>query len=133
MKIGIIGGAGYTAGELIRLLINHPDAEISFVHSESNAGNLISDVHGGLTGDTDMRFTDTFDLKTVDTLFLCQGHGRSTGFWSRNAMPTHLKVIDLAQDFRDGSDGSVYGLPELNLDRIASADRVANAAACKGR
>ncbi len=113
MKIGIIGGAGYTAGELIRLLINHPDAEISFVHSESNAGNLISDVHGGLTGDTDMRFTDTFDLKTVDTLFLCQGHGRSTGFWSRNAMPTHLKVIDLAQDFRDGSDGYVYGLPEL--------------------
>ena len=126
MKIGIIGGAGYTAGELIRLLINHPDAEISFVHSESNAGNLISDVHGGLTGDTDMRFTDTFDLKTVDTLFLCQGHGRSTGFWSRNAMPTHLKVIDLAQDFRDGSDGYVYRLPELNLDRIASADRVAN-------
>ena len=126
MNIGIIGGAGYTAGELIRLLINHPDAKIVFVHSESNAGNLISDVHSGLTGETDMRFSDRFDLSSVDTLFLCQGHGQSSAFWAANEMPGHLKVIDLAQDFRDESNGYVYGLPEINRERIAAATRVAN-------
>ena len=126
MNIGIFGGAGYTAGELIRLLINHPDAKIVFVHSESNAGNLISDVHSGLTGETDMRFSDRFDLSSVDTLFLCQGHGQSSAFWAANEMPGHLKVIDLAQDFRDESNGYVYGLPEINRERIAAATRVAN-------
>lgn len=126
MNIGIIGGAGYTAGELIRLLINHPYAKIAFVHSESNAGNLISDVHSGLTGETDMRFSDRFDLSSVDTLFLCQGHGQSSAFWAANEMPGHLKVIDLAQDFRDESNGYVYGLPEINRERIAAATRVAN-------
>ena len=126
MNIGIIGGAGYTAGELIRLLINHPDAKIVFVHSESNAGNLISDVHSGLTGETDMRFSDRFDLSSVDTLFLCQGHGQSSAFWAANEMPGHLKVIDLAQDFRDESNGYVYGLPEINRERIAAATSVAN-------
>ena len=126
MNIGIIGGAGYTAGELIRLLINHPDAKIVFVHSESNAGNLISDVHSGLTGETDMRFSDRFDLSSVDTLFPCQGHGQSSAFWAANEMPGHLKVIDLAQDFRDESNGYVYGLPEINRERIAAATRVAN-------
>ncbi len=126
MNIGIIGGAGYTAGELIRLLINHPDAKIVFVHSESNADNLISDVHSGLTGETDMRFSDRFDLSSVDTLFLCQGHGQSSAFWAANEMPGHLKVIDLAQDFRDESNGYVYGLPEINRERIAAATRVAN-------
>ena len=126
MNIGIIGGAGYTAGELIRLLINHPDAKVVFVHSESNAGNLISDVHSGLTGETDMRFSDRFDLSSVDTLFLCQGHGQSSAFWAANEMPGHLKVIDLAQDFRDESNGYVYGLPEINRERIAAATRVAN-------
>ena len=126
MNIGIIGGARYTAGELIRLLINHPDAKIVFVHSESNAGNLISDVHSGLTGETDMRFSDRFDLSSVDTLFLCQGHGQSSAFWAANEMPGHLKVIDLAQDFRDESNGYVYGLPEINRERIAAATRVAN-------
>ena len=126
MNIGIIGGAGYTAGELIRLLINHPDAKIVFVHSESNAGNLISDVHSGLTGETDMRFSDRFDLSSVDTLFLCQGHGQSSAFWAANEMPGHLKVIDLAQDFRDESTDYVSGLPEINRERIAAATRVAN-------
>lgn len=126
MKAGIIGGAGYTAGELIRLLLNHPNAEISFVHSSSNAGNKLSDVHGGLIGDTDMRFADTYDLKAIDTLFLCQGHGQSSDFWSRNTKPEHLKVIDLAQDFRDESNGYVYGLPEINSKRIAAARCVAN-------
>lgn len=126
MKIGIIGGAGYTAGELLRLLINHPEAEIAFVHSESNAGNRITDVHGGLAGETDLRFSADFDLGAIDVLYLCSGHGQSTAFWERNEMPSGLKVIDLAQDFRDESCGYVYGLPEVNRARISVADKVAN-------
>ncbi len=126
MKVGIIGGAGYTAGELLRLLINHPNVEIGFIHSESNAGNLVSNVHGGLIGETDLRFDDTFDLNAVDTLFLCSGHGQSSAFWQSNVKPARLKVIDLAQDFRDETDGYVYGLPEVNRRRIAGADKVAN-------
>lgn len=126
MKIGIIGGAGYTAGELLRLLINHSEAEIAFVHSESNAGNRITDVHGGLAGETDLRFSADFDLGAIDVLYLCSGHGQSTAFWERNEMPSGLKVIDLAQDFRDESCGYVYGLPEVNRARISVADKVAN-------
>lgn len=126
MKIGIIGGAGYTAGELLRLLINHPEAEIAFVHSESNAGNRITDVHSGLAGETDLRFSADFDLGAIDVLYLCSGHGQSTAFWERNEMPSGLKVIDLAQDFRDESCGYVYGLPEVNRARISVADKVAN-------
>lgn len=126
MKIGIIGGAGYTAGELIRLLINHPQAEIVFVHSTSNAGNAISDVHEGLYGDTDLRFSPDFDLQAVDVVFLCAGHGFSRKFWEENKLPDHLRVIDLAQDFRDESCGYVYGLPEVNRSRIAGARLIAN-------
>ncbi|MDE6367607.1 MAG: N-acetyl-gamma-glutamyl-phosphate reductase, partial [Muribaculaceae bacterium] len=126
MRIGIIGGAGYTAGELIRLLINHPHAEIVFVNSESNAGNRLSDVHGGLFGDTDLRFSDTYNLNDIDVLFLCQGHGQSSAFWHNNEMPDGLKVIDLAQDFRNETNGYVYGLPEVNRHRIAAADKIAN-------
>lgn len=126
MRIGIIGGAGYTAGELIRLLINHPQAEIVFVNSESNAGNRLSDVHGGLIGDTDLRFTDTYNLRDIDVVFLCQGHGQSTAFWQNNELPPTLKVIDLAQDFRNETNGYVYGLPEVNRHRIAAADKIAN-------
>lgn len=126
MRIGIIGGAGYTAGELLRLLINHPKAEIVFVHSESNAGNRISDVHGGLLGETELTFGDSYDLNAIDLLFLCSGHGQSTAFWQNNVRPDGLKVIDLAQDFRDESCDYVYGLPEVNRTRIAKADSVAN-------
>lgn len=126
MKVGIIGGAGYTAGELIRLLINHPEAQIVFVNSESNAGNRLSDVHGGLIGETDLRCTDTYNLNDIDVLFLCQGHGQSSAFWQNNNMPEGLKIIDLAQDYRDESDGYVYGLPEVNRSRISAADKVAN-------
>lgn len=126
MKAGIIGGAGYTAGELIRLLVNHPDVEIGFVQSSSNAGNPVTQVHEGLIGDTDLIFTDSFDLGSVDVLFLCSGHGFSRKFWQEHELPANLKVIDLAQDFRDESDGYVYGLPEVNRDRIASARLVAN-------
>ena len=126
VKVGIIGGAGYTAGELIRLLINHPKVEIAFVHSTSNAGNHICDVHDGLWGETDLHFSADYDLNAVDVLFLCSAHGMSRKFWEENAMPQGLKVIDLAQDFRDESDGYVYGLPEVNKQRIANAMRVAN-------
>ena len=125
-KAGIIGGAGYTAGELLRLLINHPGVEIGFVHSTSNAGRPVTDVHGGLLGETDLCFSDTHPLDEVDVLFLCQGHGKSTEFWAANERPEGLKVIDLAQDFRDESNGYVYGLPEVNIDRIKGAELVAN-------
>lgn len=126
VKVGIIGGAGYTAGELLRLLINHPKVEIAFVHSSSNAGNHICDVHDGLWGETDLHFSDTYDLNAVDVLFLCSAHGMSRKFWEENTMPQGLKVIDLAQDYRDESDGYVYGLPEVNKSRIAGAMRIAN-------
>lgn len=125
-RVGIIGGAGYTAGELLRILINHPEVEIAWVHSTSNAGKPVSDVHEGLIGDTDLVFAETFDLNAVDAVFLCQGHGFSRQFWAENPRPEGLMVIDLAQDFRDESDGYVYGLPEVSKDRIAAARLLAN-------
>lgn len=125
-KIGIIGGAGYTAGELLRLLINHPEVEIGFVHSTSNAGKKITDVHGGLLDETELVFSDKAPLEEVDILFLCSAHGDSKKFWENHKRPEGLKVIDLAQDFRDESEGYVYGLPEANLDRIKGASLIAN-------
>ena len=126
MRIGIIGGAGYTAGELLRLLVNHPAAEIVFVHSASNAGNAVCDVHGGLTGETDLRFAAEYDLRAIDLLFLCSAHGDSRRFLEANEIPAGLRIVDLAQDFRDESCGFVYGLPELNRERLRGARRVAN-------
>lgn len=126
VKVGIIGGAGYTAGELLRLLINHPEAEIVFVHSTSNAGKPVTDVHEGLIGDTDLCFAESYDLNAVDVLFLCQGHGFSQKFWEENTRPEHLKIVDLAQDYRNESNGYVYGLPEVNRARIVNADKIAN-------
>ncbi|MDE6866080.1 MAG: N-acetyl-gamma-glutamyl-phosphate reductase [Muribaculaceae bacterium] len=125
-KVGIIGGAGYTAGELLRLLINHPEVSISFVHSESNAGRPVSSVHVGLLGETDLVFSDNHPLEDIDILFLCSAHGHSRKFWEDNARPGGLKVVDLAQDYRDESEGYVYGLPEKNFDKIAASDSVAN-------
>lgn len=127
IRVGIIGGAGYTAGELIRLLVNHPQAEIAFVHSTSNAGNRLAQVHGGLEGDTGMRFCDAYDLGAIDVLFLCSAHGQSRVWMEENTIPAGVKIIDLAQDFRDESCGFVYGLPELNRERIRRAQRVAGA------
>lgn len=126
VKVGIIGGAGYTAGELIRLLLNHPQVEIAFVHSSSNAGNPICQVHGGLWGETDLCFAADYDLSAIDVLFLCSAHGKSRAFWQENTMPKGLKVIDLAQDFRDESDGYIYGLPEWQRERIKGATKIAN-------
>ena len=126
IKVGIIGGAGYTAGELLRILVNHPEVEIVFVHSTSNAGNFLYDVHGGLFGDTQLRFSDSYDLHAIDVLFLCSAHGKSREFWAENARPAGLKVVDLAQDYRDESEGYVYGLPEWQRDKILGADKIAN-------
>lgn len=126
IKAGIVGGAGYTAGELIRLLINHPEVKIVSVGSSSNAGNRLADVHEGLIGETDLTFSPEVDLAACDVVFLCQGHGMSRKFWEENALPDGLKVIDLAQDFRDGSCGYVYGLPEINREAISHCRLLAN-------
>lgn len=129
IKIGIIGGAGYTAGELLRLLVNHPDAEIKWIHSSSNAGNPVSDVHQGLIGEIDMKFTDTPALDEIDLLFCCTPHGDTRKFMDSHDIPEGLKIIDLSTDYRieDGTHDFVYGLPELNRKRIVrGATRVAN-------
>lgn len=126
IKVGIVGGAGYTAGELLRILLNHPEVEISFVNSTSNAGNKLYDVHEGLYGETEMVFTNLFPFDEIDALFICSGHGESTKFLAEHNIPENVKIIDLAQDFRDESNGFVYGLPELNRERIKKANKVAN-------
>ena len=127
IKVGILGAAGYTGGELIRLLLNHPEAEIVFANSESNAGNLVSDVHEGLIGDTNLKFTDEMPFDQVDVVFFCFGHGKSEAFLKEHTIPENVKIIDLAQDFRiKGSHDYVYGLPEINKEQIQQAQHLAN-------
>lgn len=128
IKVGIIGGAGYTAGELIRILLNHPQAEIAFVQSTSNAGNPIADVHTDLIGETDLVFVADAKVDAVDALFLCMGHGKSVEFMANHHVPTSVKVIDLSTDYRmkAADHDFVYGLPETNRDAIAKANRIAN-------
>ena len=149
--VGIIGGAGYTGGELLRILINHPQVDIAFVHSNSNAGNLISDVHTDLFGDTELKFSGNEALKTispdsdnepsVDVLFLCVGHGDARKFLAANPVKEGIKIIDLSQDFRLTATAKLdqnthnpqpttrnftYGLPELNREAIKTANNIAN-------
>ena len=128
IKVGILGAAGYTGGELIRLLVNHPEAEIVFANSESNAGNLVADVHEGLYGDCQLTFTSEMPFDKVDVVFFCFGHGKSEAFLKEHSIPSHVKIIDLAQDFRLAAPGNdyVYGLPEINKASIAQAQHVAN-------
>ena len=128
IKIGILGAAGYTGGELIRLLVNHPEAEIIFANSESNAGNLVADVHEGLLGDTDLRFSDAMPFDEVDVVFFCFGHGKSEAFLKEHAIPAHVKIIDLAQDFRIAAPTHdyVYGLPEIHKEQICKCQHLAN-------
>ena len=128
IKAGIIGGAGYTAGELLRILLNHSDTKIEFVQSSSNAGNLISDVHIDLLGETDLKFTAEMPFEKVDVIFLCMGHGKSIEFVENNKLPKSLKIIDLSRDFRLKRDGNdfIYGLPEINRDEIKQAKYIAN-------
>lgn len=131
VRVGIIGGAGYTGGEAIRILLNHPQAELVFVHSNSNAGNPLSDVHTDLLGDTQMRFSG--ELRTdVDAVLLCVGHGDARKFLEANPLPEHVRIIDLSQDFRLaagsvlGERKFVYGLPEMNREAIRGARNIAN-------
>ena len=138
IKIGILGAAGYTGGELIRLLINHPDALIVFANSESNAGNNVADIHEGLYGDTDLKFSADMPFDDVAVVFFCFGHGKSEAFLKEHHIPEHVRIIDLAQDFRiAGNDSNadfmtpanhdfVYGLPEINREKIKEARHIAN-------
>lgn len=139
IRVGIFGAAGYTGGELIRLLVNHPEAEIVFANSESNAGNYVADVHEGLYGDTDLKFTGDMPFDKVDVVFFCFGHGKSEAFLKEHDVPENVKIIDLAQDFRLApkevvhtqqptaeAHDFVYGLPEINREKIVKAQHVAN-------
>ncbi len=127
IKVGILGAAGYTGGELIRVLLGHPEAKIVFANSESNAGNLVSDIHEGLTGETDLKFTDQMPFEDVDVVFFCFGHGKSEAFLKEHTIPENVKIIDLAQDFRiKGNHDYVYGLPEINKEEIMKAQHIAN-------
>ncbi|HEX7904005.1 MAG TPA: N-acetyl-gamma-glutamyl-phosphate reductase [Chitinophagaceae bacterium] len=131
VKAGIIGGAGYTGGELIRLLIHHPDTAVSFIHSRSNAGHPVYTVHQDLLGETELQFTDELN-NNIDVLFLCLGHGESKKFLTENKIADNIKIIDLANDFRLAHSSQlearsfVYGLPELNREKIKSANNIAN-------
>ncbi|WP_295796013.1 N-acetyl-gamma-glutamyl-phosphate reductase [Mucilaginibacter sp.] len=134
VRAGIVGGAGYTGGEMLRILINHPNVELVFVHSSSNAGNHVYDVHTDLFGDTDLKFAAELAYN-IDVLFLCVGHGDAKKFLEANPIPADIKIIDLSQDFRLSNDASghktrtktfVYGLPELNREAIKQAQNIAN-------
>lgn len=128
IRVGIVGGAGYTAGELLRLLINHPDVDIVFVNSNSNAGNKIYEVHSGLFGETELSFTDQLPFESIDLLFFCTAHGDTRKFMESHALPEDLKIIDLSTDYRMESPDHdfVYGLPELNRKKIIRCSHVAN-------
>ena len=127
VRVGILGAAGYTGGELIRLLVNHPQVEIVFANSESNAGNKFYDVHEGLLGETEMTFTAEMPFDKVDVVFFCFGHGKSEAFLREHEIPEGVRIIDLAQDFRiAGSHDYVYGLPETHREEIRRCRHLAN-------
>lgn len=128
IRIGLIGGAGYTAGELLRILLNHPQAEVVFVNSSSNAGNQVTDVHAGLIGECSLVFTDALPVDQVDVLFLCSAHGDSKKFLEANEVPAWVKIIDLSTDYREARPDHdfVYGLPEMNHQQISQARHLSN-------
>lgn len=130
IKVGVIGGAGYTGGELIRIMLNHPEAELTFVHSSSNGGNPYYKVHKDLIGETEMCFTDVFDDSDIDVLFLCSGHGQSKLFLDENKVRDEVKVIDLSHDFRikdlNHKRPFTYGLVEAEYESIKKAKNIAN-------
>lgn len=127
VKVGVLGAAGYTGGELIRLLLNHPQVEIVFANSESNAGNKVCEVHEGLVGDTELEFTSEMPFDKVDVVFFCFGHGKSEEFLKEHEIPANVKIIDLAQDFRiAGEHDFIYGLPETHREQTRTAQHLAN-------
>lgn len=128
IKVGIIGGAGYTAGELTRLLINHPEVDLRWINSTSNAGNAVADVHQGLIGETNLKFISETPFEDVDVMFCCTPHGQTKTFMESHDVPAGLRIIDLSTDYRhyDGVHDFVYGLPELNRDKIKEAKHIAN-------
>jgi len=131
VRAGIIGGAGYTGGEMLRILVNHPNVEIAFVNSKSNTGKYIYEVHTDLFGDSDLKFTGDLSNE-IDVLFLCVGHGDAKKFLEESNIPDTVKIIDLSQDFRLSQNSKakrknfVYGLPELNREAIKTAQNIAN-------
>lgn len=125
IRVGIIGGAGYTGGELMRLLLHHPAVQVRFVHSKSQKGKPLSSIHTDLLGETDLHFSDQLE-NDIDILFLCVGHGEATKFLESNPISEKIRIIDLSQDHRLGKTDWIYGLPELNLNKIKTAKRIAN-------
>lgn len=131
IKAGIIGGSGYTGGELIRILLNHPEVDIDFVYSTTRAGKAVSSAHPDLLGTTALNFVGEINIKT-DVVFLCLGHGNSTKFLNENQFSKDTKIIDLSNDFRLQADANfsgkqfIYGLPELNKSEIRKAQYIAN-------
>lgn len=126
IKAGVLGGDGYVAGELIRLLINHPDVDVEWIHSTEHAGERIDGVHRGIIGDTAMRFTDKYDITGIDVMFICTGTGGARAFLEKNDVSDDLKIIDLSGDYNNEEEGThefVYGLPELNRKRIVRGAR----------
>jgi len=128
IRVGIIGGAGYTAGELLRILLYHPNASIAFIQSSSHAGDPVASVHRDLFGDTELKFSAEPDFENCDVIFLCMGHGRSKTYVETNDIPSTVKIIDLSQDYRINYPGNkfTYGLPEMNRDLIKKARYIAN-------
>jgi N-acetyl-gamma-glutamyl-phosphate reductase len=124
--VAIIGGAGYTGGELLRLLVHHPNVDISYVHSNSQKGKYVAEVHPDLIGDIELPFTDRVEVNGLDAVFLGLPHGETKNFLSKHNFDPKTVIIDLSTDFRDESDGFVYGLPEINASKIKTAKRIAN-------
>ena len=126
IRTAIIGAAGYTGGELLRILVHHPNVELVYAHSNSQKGKKVTELHPDLTGDCDLIFTDQVQTLGIDALFLGLPHGQTTEFLSNNIFPTDTVLIDLSTDYRDGSDDFVYGLPETNLSEIKKSKKIAN-------
>lgn len=126
IRTAVIGAAGYTGGELLRILVHHPDCELVCVHSNSQKGKKVSDVHPDLIGDCELVFMDEVPVEGIDAVFLGLPHGETKGFLESHLFPAGMVIIDLSTDFRDESDGFIYGLPEVNADKIKTAKRIAN-------
>lgn len=126
IKTAVVGAAGYTGGELLRLLVHHPNVDLLWIHSNSQKGKTLEEVHPDLIGDASLSFTDKIDPSNVDLVFLCLPHGQAKPFLEKHAFDAETKIIDLSTDFRNESNGFVYGLPEVNRERIKGAQKIAN-------